>query len=736
MQNSAPKKISIWLFLIGVLLPFSLGSTLLIVAQSGASSFRLLDVVSLCLISFGMFLVAAKVFQEGLACLFVSGALSIAAVIDLIAFNFFRVTGSHLDFGVLMFGVSKLSNAYSVILSETPLWILGAILMTPLIGALPFAVIRFTKIEPWLVEYRPRFFWWGCASVLVGVLLTFVFPRSDAPANDRHPLFHIFTTGIEHLFSSDTPVNLRYSLLSHMNVIRSGGEHSPNVVFIMLESTRASATELHGGPEGVTPFLSVLGSKSLVAERAQTVVPHTSKALVAINCGFEPVLTMHILEADRGIPGKCLPHLLKPHGYHTKFIQSAQGSFENRQGLVRNMGFEEFSSLDDLDTKGFKPTNYFGVEDHVMIAPIQEWLSKKREGPFFLSILTISPHHQYLAPENMVPRHRHAEEDEFDRYLHSIKITDDFVRQLFELLKEEDHYENTVFVIVGDHGEGFGEHGRYQHDNVIYQEGIQVPLLFHDGRAPRAGRIKENVSQIDIVPTVLEMAGFKTIGADFPGESALGGSDPNRPIFSACWYERNCASVLKGNTKFIYHFGRQPNEVFDIKVDPLERTNIIETNSPEIELDELKIWWGSINAWYDDFYSKSLIEVVHDAPPDVSNRIGAVFPNGVTLVGANFEREDSLLYVELVFQNTVGVPTGTTTGIFADEEALQGGTPSTRKAWIKTSDWPQGKSVSREFVIEVEKGNPLFFSMSHQGVRLIPTGIDTIQNMVPLGLAP
>src|SRR5690606_32596878 len=138
-------------------------------------------------------------------------------------------------------------------------------------------------------------------------------------------------TGLERLTGSAAEVSLRYTLLAHTNAIRSNDTSPPNIVFIMLESTRASATEIHGGPEGVSPFLKELASTSLVAERAQAVVPHTSKALVAINCGFEPVLTMHILEADRGIPGKCLPHLLKPYGYSTKFIQSAQGSFENRR---------------------------------------------------------------------------------------------------------------------------------------------------------------------------------------------------------------------------------------------------------------------------------------------------------------------------------------------------------------------------------------------------------------------
>lgn len=664
--------------------------------------------------------------------------LGVFVVCDLIALNFLRVTGSVLDFDILVFGISRLTNAFDVIVSETSIWIIASMVVAPTILFVMPEIIRYGFRDKPVLKRQV-----DSKVVLLCLLLSilslvgaFTMPGGDSPGLARHPVVHLAVTGLERLTGSTAEVSLKYTLLAHTNAIRSKDTSPPNIVFIMLESTRASATEIHGGPEGVSPFLKELASTSLVAERAQAVVPHTSKALVAINCGFEPVLTMHILEADRGIPGKCLPHLLKPHGYSTKFIQSAQGSFENRRGLVRNMGFEEFTSLEDMETSGFEPTNYFGVEDHVMLAPLRDWLTTKRQNPFFLSILTISPHHQYLAPENMVKRNQHSEEDEFDRYLHSIKITDDFVHQFFELMKETGLYDNTVFVLVGDHGEGFGEHGRFQHDNVIYQEGIHVPLLFHDGRAPRAATIKENVSQIDIVPSVLEMTGFTTLGGVHPGASVLGALDPNRPIFSACWYERNCASILIGDTKFIHHFRRQPDEVFVLSKDPDERLNAVEQTGSEPQLESLLEWWNTINSWYDKYYSKSLQDVVHDTPPDVKTSIGAVYPNGVTLMGVNMERADSWLYVELVFQNTVGVPPGTTTGIFVDQEAQIGARPSTRKAWMKTSEWPHGKSITREFMIQAPTETPLYFSMSHAGVRLVPTGIPTVNDLVPLGLAP
>ncbi len=67
-----------------------------------------------------------------------------------------------------------------------------------------------------------------------------------------------------------------------------------------------------------------------------------------------------------------------------------------------------------------------------------------------------------------------------NRYLNSVRNQDFFLKNLFEQYKELGLYEDTVFVLVGDHGEAFGEHGRFQHDNAIYEEGIKVPLIIHD----------------------------------------------------------------------------------------------------------------------------------------------------------------------------------------------------------------------------------------------------------------
>lgn len=142
----------------------------------------------------------------------------------------------------------------------------------------------------------------------------------------------------------------------------SGNTDPPrNVVLITMESLRAEATSLGNPDRDTTPFLADLAKRSLVAENAYTVVPHTSKALTASNCGYVPPLDTKLTESDpAGLPSTCLPGLLRDKGYRTAFFQSAVGEFERRPALIRNLGYDQFFPVEAFPTAGFGRANYFG----------------------------------------------------------------------------------------------------------------------------------------------------------------------------------------------------------------------------------------------------------------------------------------------------------------------------------------------------------------------------------------
>jgi len=382
-----------------------------------------------------------------------------------------------------------------------------------------------------------------------------------------------------------------------------------NVVLIHLESSRARSVTPYNQKIETTPFLNELAKSSLFAERAYTTVPRTSKALISVNCGIQPHLVEEITEARQGgISSRGLADLLKEQRYSTAFFQSSTENFENFRDLVENFGYAEYYPLEAFDEtykEGFEWANYFGYEDDVMLKPSEEWLKKQRAHPFMVMYLTGTGHDDYQTPlryglENF------SQDDMLNRYLNCLRYQDFFVRNLVNQYKELGYYEDTIFVLYGDHGEGFGEHGRWRHEDVIWEEGARVPLIVHvPGRFEGGERVKGLSNHTDILPTVVDLLGYEVVGEDveYPGYSLLHPLPEDRTLFLSCFHDdkRGVAS-LRGYEKYIYHYDDLPEEFFDLSDDPFEEHNIVEERD-EREIEERRndviAWRARVNAIYE-----------------------------------------------------------------------------------------------------------------------------------------
>lgn len=350
-----------------------------------------------------------------------------------------------------------------------------------------------------------------------------------------------------------------------------------NLVVIMLESQRATST-LPPTREPVTPVLDALEAESLTVTRAYTVLPHTSKAVTAIHCGVAPPLDSENTEADdEGLPARCLPELLAEQGYRTAFFQSATENFERRRSTVRNLGFDYFRAVDSMDKQGYHKANYFGYEDDIMLPHQREWLEQNADrGPFMLSMLTVTAHHDYVLQG--YEKIDFVDDPMFNEYLNSVHYQDRFVGKVLDQFRDLGLYDDTVFVIVADHGEGFGEHRVYQHDNTIYEEGARVPLLIHDPQ--RAGEVVEGpVSQAAILPTAVDALGFD-LQAEYDYKPSLYSGEEQGPVIATCFARALCTTTLDGDLKLIHHFGDRRDEVYNIAEDPFELNDLADTTDP------------------------------------------------------------------------------------------------------------------------------------------------------------
>lgn len=605
-----------WVYLLSLLIPFVVYSLVLkgflvfsapedpaIVSGLGLMQSDFLFNLGYVLLWVGLFVVARKGLLRWVSVGLFHVITILIAFITTIAYQYFKVTGSTLDSHYLLFWLSSPEGTGGPIASELTPGILVSILAMVIYTVLgPPLVTRFvTRWRGWPdnSSRNPEIFWlhWLQAFAL-GLIAYALFSFSLVPAGGwtstskslaRHAFVHLMVTAADIAKGEKLPHVIAGPITenqpSRVNFLPTTSTQRRNVVLIFLESTRATATTPYNKDLRTTPFLDELAESSLLVQHAYAVIPHTHNALIATNCGIEPPLDLwgtRLLSVPDSIPATCLPHLLKAQGYNTVYFMSHSKGYERSENILENLGYEEFYSVESMDTEGFEKTYYWGYEDDIMLEPSRVWLQKNRETPFLAAYLTSAPHHAYLAPQKRYGRVEFTENDLLNRYLNAVRNQDFFLKNLLDQYKQLGLYENTVFIILGDHGEGFGEHGRFVHSNIIYEEGVRIPLLIHDPKRFENGtRLAGPVNQLDILPTVADLLGYKLQGGAYVGSSLVRPVRNDRTLMFSCWGKEVCLASLKGMEKYIYHFGDRLEEFFDLSTDSAERNNLAGQMSPE-----------------------------------------------------------------------------------------------------------------------------------------------------------
>lgn len=363
--------------------------------------------------------------------------------------------------------------------------------------------------------------------------------------------------------------------------------HRPlNVVVIMLESVRARSTELYNESLKNTPFLKELGKKSLVVEEMYAVIPRTSAAWVSVLQGIYPSTNTVMARwaeqqqaHSRDFPS--LPKLLAPHGYKSAFFVPTNTKYENEGRFLSNMGFDRVTIDKDYDSTGFERPSYLGIEDRVMLKPIASWIDEqtKTNTPFFLAVMTNVGHHKYEFPTYWKKQNFVQDEDE-NNYLNCISYIDDFLSKLFSEFSERKILDSTVFIILGDHGDSFGEHDVRLRALTLYDDELHVPMLiFAPGLYPNGGKLYGAHQQIDVLPTIADLLGYTMEGGRVPGLSVIARAKTPKPLFFSTIMDDMSLAMRLGSRKYIYNFDRTPMEVYDLVLDKDENRNIAKTVS-------------------------------------------------------------------------------------------------------------------------------------------------------------
>lgn len=356
------------------------------------------------------------------------------------------------------------------------------------------------------------------------------------------------------------------------------GEGGPNVVLIVLESVAARWTNLHGGIYETTPSLAAAAGRGLAADNFYAHIGRSSSSLVSLLLGIYPKLDFReITDEYPRLPGTSLASLFQSRGYRTAFFTPSDLNWAGWGAFLQGRGFAEINDYHQLPCTAL--ISSWGVEDRCMVDGILGFIAQEPSRPFFVMGWTTQTHHPY-EPTPGVPllgllRERLFDEYDLNRYLNVIRETDRHLGRLFDSLRQSGRDQDTLVVVVGDHGQGFGypHEGNYTQGRTVHEEDVHVPLLIWYPRMyPSGARTKAIAGHVDLPPTIADLAGMP-MAPEWQGRSLFDPKRPPRTYFYVA-EDRFKLGVREHNWKYILDLREAVDELYDLERDPDEQHNI------------------------------------------------------------------------------------------------------------------------------------------------------------------
>jgi arylsulfatase A-like enzyme len=356
--------------------------------------------------------------------------------------------------------------------------------------------------------------------------------------------------------------------------------HDPrirNVILLVLESVSARSLELYGSPYKAMPNLTEEARHALVFGNFYSPAGRSSDALAALLLSVQPRMSWRDVTKDfPRLPGTSLAEVLKERGYRTGFITSSDLGWENWRGFVTGRGFDTIRQGSDLDCGA--PLTSWGVEDRCMIDAMARWTGEDASKPFFLMGWTVQTHHPYEPTPgrpliDFFGDKRPTDDYDFGRYLNVLAENDRALGRLFLTLRQRRLDANTLVVIVGDHGEAFGEpHRRYGHGTALYEENVRVPMILWSPRLfPHGGRSPIIGSHVDVNHTIADVLGVPPAGS-WQGRSLFDPARRPRAYFFVANDDYQLG-VREESWKYILDVTNGREELYDLRTDGDEQVN-------------------------------------------------------------------------------------------------------------------------------------------------------------------
>ena len=387
----------------------------------------------------------------------------------------------------------------------------------------------------------------------------------------------------------------------------------PNVVLVLVDTLRADHLSAYGYSRPTSPNLEALAGKAVLFEQARAQASCTFPSVNSLLTSRDPLLFLGQEGGRLGIPEgiPSLAQTLRDAGYSTAavsaspVVRKSPTRFNPAGGFDR--GFEVFD-----EQCLWQAADCVNGRVEALLPALEE--------PYFLYLHYMEPHGPYRPPQRHPRRWAlPIEAPEFvlagdpnpladaiykqgkpapvteaqlahlvDLYDEEIAFFDSELPRLLAALEGRSRESDTVLALASDHGEAFLEHGDVKHCHAPFDTQVRTPLLLRAPGAAAGRRVSAAVSNLDLAPTLLDLAGVDREALTLDGESlrpwlepgpAAGSAGPRWSFSSqGAW-----RSATDGRTKLLYDMERRSFALFDLAADPGELRDLARERPAELQ---------------------------------------------------------------------------------------------------------------------------------------------------------